>query len=181
MHVVDFIAKHLQDRPLPKLKVEEVNTICAFTGEPITEGVKLQNAIKGSFNDYEYLRYDSDYVGLNFIRCTKNIINEKSSLRNYGYFVTDSKLGLIVAENNVGSFKGADYSRANLWDFIIKEKETPFVLCVTFNGKKHTSFKARINESNKQFIVTTDQGNVRINVVEGNNFGKNVDYISNVT
>lgn len=142
MHVINFIAQHFNNIEL-EYKLEKVNTICAFTGEKISEGYRLKDIISSSFTDYEYIKFQSEHVsrGVGLVLSSR-LINGKSGLRNYSYFVTQDEIR-ILKSNEVE-------------EYLLKEKPTPFVFCITFNGKKHTSFKAIINYSSNNFTIQTD-------------------------
>lgn len=143
-----IIAKHLQNRDA--LKIEKVDSICAFTGGTITEGVALKNTISSNFTDNVYIRYDSKYCAVDIAQCMQPISKDnRASLRNYSFLATETELKLL--------------NRDNLFDTVINDKSIPFVLCVTFNAKKHISYKTRIQYSNNDYIVFTDAGEVRIN------------------
>lgn len=49
---MNLISKHLDKKNL-KLKVYQVDSICAFTGKKITEGVLMKDLIKKTFTDQE--------------------------------------------------------------------------------------------------------------------------------
>lgn len=147
MNTIELIAKHLDKKVLGE--PEEVDTICAFTGQKINEGFKLKDALSSSFTDYEYIKYKSEYVSVELaLLLSGKIINGKAGLRNYSFLATENELKIFKTEE--------------VWRALFEEKETPFMLCVTFNGKKHTSFKAKLNYNNTDFVIQTDLAPVRI-------------------
>jgi hypothetical protein len=160
MNAVNIIASHLDAQQIDTQKTVFENTeICAFTGEKITEGYELKKLLSGNFSDYEVFKYDSKYVGSNFASCIKNTLKTETGyteLRKYSFIATEREIILLRAEN--------------LLEWILKEKETPFVFCVgslrASKAQKHTSFKSITNYSNDIFTVSTEIGNVTVNINE---------------
>lgn len=141
MSACEIIANHLENRGL--LPIENVDAICAFSGKKITEGVPLGKLLSANFTDMAYLRYPSQYAAVAVAQCMQPISEDgRASLRNYSFLATPKELRLL--------------SRAELLGAILQEKQTPFVLCITYNGKKHISYKAKPQCSNEMFTVYTD-------------------------
>ncbi|HOM05463.1 MAG TPA: hypothetical protein PLU67_08230 [Candidatus Kapabacteria bacterium] len=153
MNPIKFIAKHFDKSVLPE--PIQINSICAFTGEKITEGYEINKIISSSFTDYEYLKYKSDYVSVDIALLLSNrLINGNSGLRNYSFYCTEKELKIL--------------KREEIEDILINPKETPFIFCISFNNKKHISFKSKINYNNDNFIIQTDLAPVKINMKELN-------------
>lgn len=169
MNVINFIGTHLRGyKNNLTIKIHNnLNTICAFSGQKITEGILLKDAIGDNFTDFEYLKFNSEYSCLDFLLCTMSVIpqseenkrkNEEkgihkkvlNSLRNYSF---------ICTENNLTFLK-----REDVLDTILNIPSIPFVLCVSYSFKKHISFKSQIQYSAKNFTVYTDKGKVNINI-----------------
>lgn len=155
MNTINFLGNHLLKYLPADISLHRgISTICAFTGEYIDEGFLLKDILSANFTEYEYIKYNSDYISINAFLClaeiipSANNINRKNSLRVYNYYVDDKELLLL--------------KREELLDYIIKFKQTPFVFCITYNNKKHTSFKAKLNYDNEEFVVRTDLSNVHI-------------------
>jgi hypothetical protein len=144
MTATQLIAQHLDNAAL--LPVQECDTVCAFSGQRITKGVRLKDAISGNFTDHAYLRYPSEYCAVDIAQCLKPLSaeNARASLRNYSFLATPSELRLL--------------KRAEYLDAITQPKELPFVLCLSFGGKKHISYKATPQYSNEAFTIYTDKG-----------------------
>lgn len=158
MHVINFIAKHLY-KYKDNFKIDIKNgldTVCAFTGEHITEGVPKSKLIKKTFTDHSYMRYNSKYCCVDAALCISNIIpNSKgklTSLRNYSYLATEEELSLLDREAVLG--------------YISSPPDKNFVLVFTYSNKKHTAYKSLLNTNKNVITVTTDKGNVLINVKE---------------
>ena len=146
-NVIDFIAYHI-NTPVP---TEICNTVCAFTGKQIISGIPTKQAIKKTFTDFEYLKYESDYISAEAWKVLNPCIqgnNGLNALRSYSYIVTNSGIKII---------KHAEYMHA-----LINPPEPPFVFVITYSNKKHTAFKAVINHSRQSFIVQTDVNRVVI-------------------
>lgn len=180
MHVIDFIGTHLKDKFIQNLPVKiysDINSIDCFTGKSITEGVLKKDLIKDVFTDHQYIRFDSEYCSVETALCLQRIIpqslenkakklekkkaegknidnikDEFTSLRNYHFLCTERELRFL--------------KREDIQDILFSEIPVPFVLVVTFGFKKHTTFKSKLNLSNKNFIITTDKGDVKINIEE---------------
>ena len=150
MNSINFIAKQIKAN-IPHIKCD---SICAFTGQKITEGIKKKDALSANFTDIEYLKYDSEFISVDAYKCITGVIevhkNNKiifNSLRNYSYFVDENKLKLLKKED--------------LWDIIINTPDAPFVLAYTFNSKKHTTIKSKITYDKDLIYVATDTlGNI---------------------
>lgn len=151
MNNINFIAKHLKRENLTK-KAMNCDSICAFTGDKISEGVKLKDITGGNFTDYEFVKYESEYVSINTALCiTQSIENEKgklNSLRNYSFICTENELKLL--------------SRDDFMIFLLEPPEPPFIFAYSFNNKKHISYKSVISHSKSEYFVCTDTlGNVK--------------------
>lgn len=145
-----LIAKNLKNRELLPIK-KGINTICCFSGERITEGVLKKDVLSSNFTDTQYLRYDSKYISVETAQCMQPISSDgRASLRNYSFFATENELKLL--------------QRSDIWDILVNEKATPFILCVTYNGKKHVSYTAQPQYRNDIFSVYTDTGEVIVGV-----------------
>jgi hypothetical protein len=145
---MEVIAKHIPDTAL-KYKIYEVDTHCAFTCQKISKGVKLHDLISENFTDWEYIKADSGYVGLDMAKCIGDTIKGKTrnnALRNYSYYANADELIFM--------------QRQDVLALLLQENPKPFRVAVSFNYKKHTSYKTTLNTSANEFIVTTDLFNV---------------------
>lgn len=152
-----LISKHLDKSNIKD--VENVNTVCAFTGKQITEGVHKSNAIKKTFTDHSLLRYDSDYIGIDAYATMDNVIQGQKgmvSLRNFSFICNDERLILL--------------KNSEIVNYIKNPVDPPFVFCISFSNKKHLAIKSKINHSKNRYVVTTDAGDCIIDE-------KEVDYI----
>ena len=152
MNSIKFIAKHIN---YDSDKIVDCDTVCAFTGEKITKGIKKKVALSGNFTDFEYLKFESDYISVDAFKCLGEMIQTEkklNSLRNYSYLVTESDLKILKKDE--------------LWDIIINPPNPPFILAYTFSSKKHTTFKSKITtDKNKIQIITDTYGNVEIDKI----------------
>lgn len=161
MNNIYLIGRNLSKLYLKNLSIKihaNISSICAFTGVKINQGVLKSDLIGAKFTDYEYLKYNSDYCSIESALCLQYVIPKQdgssdlptTTLRNYSYLCTENELKII--------------KRENLLDTMFNLPNEPFIYVVSFSGQKHTSFKSKINYSNKDFIITTDKGNVSIKI-----------------
>lgn len=149
MTSVNLIGQHL-NRDNLKLKVYPVDTVCAFTGKQITEGVRNSDLIKKTFTDHEYLRYPSEYSSIDAALCIEAVIPGKTrmnALRNYSYLATEKELIFL--------------DRSQILDVILWPPAGYYVLCCTYSNKKHTAYKAVVNHG-YPVVVTTDINTVEV-------------------
>lgn len=151
---MDLIARHLNEKNLKIPIYDGINGMCAFSGIPLTRGVLLDDLISDVFTDWEFVKYKSQYCSVEIALCISEVIQGKSSfnsLRNYSFMATESQLQLL--------------QRNEILDKFMNIHECPFRCGVTFNNKKHLSFKTVLNTDASNFIVSTDiMGNVRFDV-----------------
>lgn len=153
---MNIIAKHLEKyigNLKPKI-YEGLDTICSFSGEKITRGVKNDDLIKETFTDHEYIKYNSGYTSIDYALLLSEILPSPSlkgnlvALRVCNYFVTEQDIVFP--------------SRGDILDIILnlKQEQLPFILVVTYSNKKHTAYKTRLNYDTKKFMVRTDVSDV---------------------
>ena len=145
---MEIIAKHL-DRANLKIPIYQIDTVCAFTGLEITEGVKIFDLVSDVFTDWEYVKYPSGYASIDLAMCVSDTIKGKTrnnSLRNYSYFASNDELRIL--------------NRQDILDLILNIPSIPFRIAVSFNQKKHTTYKTALNNDNDTFVITTDLYNV---------------------
>lgn len=142
-----LIAQHLNNQGA--LKIEEIETVCAFSGLQISKGVALKNVLSANFTDAAYIRHPSKYCAVDVAQCFAPItVDGKASLRNFSFIATPSSLTML--------------KREDMQQVLFSEKETPFVLCISYNQKKHISYKSRPQYDSSNFTVFTDGGEVEI-------------------
>jgi hypothetical protein len=161
MHITTFLARNLSidDRTLPLV---ECDAVCAFSGEPITRGVKTSVAIKDTFTDRAYLRYPSEYISREAYICMNPIAfgdkvrkGSKTGLpqwqmRSYSYLATDTAFRTLPREE---------------WmQVILNPPEPPFALSFTESGQKHRSFKTVINYDRDRYTVRMDTLDVDVDM-----------------
>lgn len=149
---LELIAQHLNELNL-KLPIHKVDTVCSFTGEKIVAGVSNDDLIQHTFTDHAYIKYPSGYSSIHAALCMSAVIKSEkgfNSLRNYSYLATNQELKLL--------------KRSDILSILVEPPSTEFVLCVTYSNKKHTAYKSRVNYSDDDYVVTTDKGNVEVNL-----------------
>lgn len=162
MHITTFLAQNIRidDSTLPLV---ECNSICAFSGECITRGVKTSLAIKDTFTDRAYLRYESEYISREAYICMNPVAfgdkvrkGSKTGLpqwqmRSYSYLATESAFRTLPREE---------------WmQWILHPPEPPFALSFTESGQKHRSFKTAINYDREHYTVRMDTLDVDVNML----------------
>lgn len=145
MHSTELISKKID---IELKETEDINTICCFTGKPITKGIHKKHIVGVNFTDIEYIKYPSDYVSLEVAKCIMPVIPSSNkegrlnSLRNYSYLATEKELKLLAREDCIEILKNPP--------------SPPFVFAYTYNNKKHTTFKSKITFNTSNIFVTTD-------------------------
>ena len=127
--LVHFIAKHLTDE-IPVESIRETGVCCAFSGERLTEGVKLTNVIKpATANLSDTFRYPSDYVSVAFAKCFRASRELRGNL-----FIDEG--GIQAPMISAKSAKAKD--RPAWCDLITAylEKPRPAVLILTDESKR---------------------------------------------
>lgn len=156
MNAICFIAAHVLRRE--HLTPIACETVCAFTGIPILQGIPLKNLIKDTFTDFHYLRYKSDFASIEAALCITDVVqiegkeNAYSPLRYYSYLALPDRLQIL--------------KRSDILQIILNAPSTEFILVCSYGQKKHTSFKSTIQTDSQHFTVTTDEGDVPVSVPE---------------
>jgi hypothetical protein len=161
----ELIASHLHKDQIgiePE-NLEGKNLHCAFSGIALKEGYPLKKILSGNFSDIDSIKFAGGYMSVEMAsllkQCLPNPEGGYTELRKYSFIATPSELVLLRAEN--------------LIDYLLKsDKETPFVFCVgslqSSKAQKHTSFKAQLNYSNDIFTVSTEVGQVTVEIAKIN-------------
>lgn len=148
-----MITKFL-DINLIKFPIYNCNSICAFTNKQITKGVLKSDIISKTFTDFDLIKYKSDYVcvdiALLLSRIIKNDKGNYNSIRNYSFYCDNDGYKLL--------------SRNEILDLLLNLKTNKFQICITFKNKKHIAYRSKIQLNNKNFIVTTDIGQILFDV-----------------
>jgi hypothetical protein len=162
MHITTFLARNIviDDRLLPLV---ECDAVCAFSGEPLTRGVKTSIAIKETFTDRAYLRYPSEYISREAYICI-GVLNyggkvRKNSkegdpaqwqMRSYSFLATDTEFRVL--------------QRSDWMALICAPPAPPFALSFTESNKKHRSFKTAINYDRERYTVRMDTLDVDVDM-----------------
>ena len=148
--MLSIITRHLDQSGMKLRKWQNIDSFCAFTGAPITVGVKLSDVIKKTFTDQAFIRYPSEYVSLEIAMLLETTVPAEKGyncLRNYSFLATEKELLLL--------------KREDILSHILSPPRDFYYFCVTYSNKKHIAFKA-IPNNYRVLVITTDKGNVRI-------------------
>ncbi len=134
---------HLIYRALgkPRVETEPCNGICAFCGTGIHEGVKLENTVSDAFTNYDLL---TDRTSSHVCAACNACIREPK-LRRMNF--------IAIGDSNESNAHIIYFKRDEIERYLFQSIPTPFVFAVTESYKKHMSFRARVNYSNKLFYV----------------------------
>jgi len=160
MSIFKIISKHLNKDNIKIPIYHNINSICAITGENITCGVLKKDLIKSTFTDHQYLRYHSDYVSLEVALTIENW-EGRVGLRSYSFIATENNLTFL--------------DRSEILKYVVKPPENSFIFCVTFSHKKHIAFKSKLNSNSEKFTITTDLGDVFIDLKDDMNLIKTIN------
>lgn len=119
----------------PQIEIEPCKGICAFCGSEIQEGVKLEDSVSDTFTNFDLL---ADRNASHVCKCCYTCLKE-TKLR---------RMNFIATEQEITYFK-----RDEIEKLLFNTPQPPFVFAVTESMKKHNSFKARVNYSQKLFYV----------------------------
>lgn len=119
----------------PQVETETCKGICAFCGSELSEGLKFENSVSDAFTNFDLL---TDRTASHVCKCCYACLKE-SKLRRMNFIATEQ--GLIY------------FKRDEIEKLLFNPPQPPFVFAVTESMKKHNSFKARVNFSQKLFYV----------------------------
>lgn len=138
-----FYPTHLIYQALGKPHVlsEPCTGICAFCGTEIKEGVPLKNSVSDTFTNYDLLiDRNASHVCQCCYACLKN-----ARLRRMNF--------IAVGDSDESNAHILFFKRDEIERYLFNPPPLPFVMSVTLSMKKHASFKARVNYSQKLFYV----------------------------
>ena len=157
-HAVDIIAKHLDKSNIDTVITEfKKHEYCALSGAEINKGYEIKKLLSANFTDIDSFKYPSKYVSESFAACVKTTLKTESGyseIRKYSFIATEKEIIFLKVDN--------------LLEWILKEKDIPFVFCVgtlrASKAQKHTSFKSEINYQNNIYSISTEIGNVLVDL-----------------
>lgn len=124
--------------------LEDVECNCALCKKKITQGIKTKKITSGNFTNH-------DVVSGNYLcEACANIMKSELSTRL-------RRSSFIAFKDKIIYFKQADIA-----SWIFKDKETPFVIGITFSYKKHNAFRCIINYSNDDFFIRQEEKLIKI-------------------
>ena len=137
VEITDRYPTHLiyQSIGKPQVETEICTGICAFCGSEILGGIKLESAISDAFVNFDLL---TDRTASHVCECCYACLKEPKLRR----------MNFIATEKGITYFK-----RDEIEKLLFYPPNPPFIFAITESMKKHNSFKARINYSQKLFYV----------------------------
>jgi hypothetical protein len=122
----------------PRIETVKVGGYCKVCGTGITEGIKENEVISGSFTNWSELKYpESQHVCAACTWCIKN-----AELRTSN-FVSDANNLYMLKKNDLEGYL------FNLEKHVSGE----FVVGITTSFKKHNSFRCKVNSNPKRFWI----------------------------
>jgi len=119
----------------PAVETVPTEGICAVCGQYIEEGVPIRKVVSSAFTDWNaLLDMSASHVCKACAWCIK-----EPHMRRSQYIATELEL--------------VYFKRDEIGKHLFNPPEPPFVFFVTASYKKHGSFKARVNQSQKLFYV----------------------------
>jgi len=144
-----LIGRHLS-ADLPDLEpFDGPCAICGADGADLPGGWPLESVLTEKFADCAWLtggRHVCEYC----LRCLGKGMGKADAVRNHSCLATVGELRML--------------KRDDLWNVLMQPPREPFVLIVTFDHKKHMSFKSRVNSGGSPYWVTSDRDTCRIDL-----------------
>ena len=133
--------------------IEVVSTVCAITGDTITQGVHIKYVFSETFTNRDFIKYNSTYVSVP-VYLSLGLVCKGQKERNIGI-----RMKNFICTDDTFLFLPRDQLRQTFSSLPVD----PFLLSITFDNKKHTIFNSEINLDRDNFIVGTDEGAIRVN------------------
>lgn len=146
MRATHLIGRHLE-ADLPDL--EPATGPCALCGDAEMPGMPLARIVTDTFADIDWLQ-GGDRFCRHCLACLGQGQPRSAWIKNWSSVATPSALRVL--------------QREDLWGVLTEPPDEPFVLCVSFDHKKHMSFKARVNAPGRAYWVRTDKDLARIDL-----------------
>lgn len=145
-------ATYLIGKHLPRHGTMALTDRCCMCGVEPDAAIKANpkdDIIKDSFMDNDYL-LEGDQICEYCSACMGHNQERKYWVKQYSFMATERELRRL--------------KREDIWPVLFAPPTEPFVLCVTYNNKKHTSFKSKVNFSNRRYFVQTENYSIWINL-----------------
>ena len=134
-----LIGKHLN--PARGEPLTESCCLCHRQPDGMTTGHQRKDVISNTFMDVGYLRFTNEICEYCAV-CLGYGKPRTEHIKNYSYIANEYSLVRL--------------KREDIWQHLFNPPEPPFVFAVTYNHKKHTSFRAPVNLSRDVFHVCTE-------------------------
>lgn len=126
------------------------NTICRYCGKKINIGLKTKDILSSNYNDYDKLKYKSDYFCLDCITLFDGKSFNGKALRNFNLLFTKNKIEIL--------------KRENILNILFNGWKEDYILQISFSYKKHCFYYYKLNKAKSETIfVATDKGLFKIN------------------
>jgi len=140
-----IIGKHLN--PKRGAPLTESCCLCHRKPDGLVAGFPRDEVISNTFMDVGYLQFTEEICEY-CAACLGYGKTRQEFIKNYSYIANEQAL--------------IQLKREEIWQHLFNPPEPPFVFCVTYNHKKHTSFKAPVNLSRDVFHVCTENEIVEV-------------------
>lgn len=125
----------------PQVETELCTGICAFCGTDIQEGVPLKNTVSDTFTNFDQL---TDRNASHVCQCCYACLKD-TRLRRMNF--------IAIGNSDESNAHIIFFKRDEIERYLFQPLPTPFIFAVTESYKKHMSFRARVNYSQKLFYV----------------------------
>jgi CRISPR type IV-associated protein Csf1 len=124
---------------------------CAICGAG-SIGLPLKKAVSAKFNDFQYMRFKTDFTCGVCHKCLSGGGLDGKALRNYH---TIANLEQIIF-----------LEKSQIHDYIISPLDPPFIFLVSFSKKKHIFLHAKINFEKNPIYIATDKQDIILDIGE---------------
>lgn len=127
--------------------------VCGGGAQTYQEWSSFKKTVSANFTDHNILfNRNSDTLCYFCKQCINNSYmdspkGKKCGIRLYSFLIEDEKFKII-------DLKGRE---CFIFDYIYNP---PFILCISFAGQKHISFKAIESFNKDNFYICTENGNI---------------------
>lgn len=125
----------------PHVETEPCTGICAFCGTDIQEGVLLKNSVSDTFTNFDQM---TDCNASHVCKCCYACLKD-TRMRRMNF--------IAIGDSDESNAHIIFFKRDEIETWLFNPPPAPFVFAVTESMKKHMSFRAKVNYSQKLFYV----------------------------